>query len=336
MPVPEQIRKQTEAVKELYDQMNNEADEANGVADDGVESKKADELDTVDAELPSSDEQHEGGKKSGDTFEQKYRTLQGMYNAEVPRLRQQLKQAEDRVQGLEKLLATMQSMPMQANPDTMTQAQYEKLLSEQDVADYGESIDVMRKVSREEYLPFIQKIAELEGTIKNLQTSVVPQVNNLATQQAQSREQAFWSQLSSSVPNWQQINNDADFQTWLLEQDPLTGVTRQSALEQAQRSLDVGRVVRFFEVWSNLNGGGNVAQNTRNGSVNAELQRQIAPGKGRSSKAPTGAEGKIYSPDDIKSFFDDVRKGKFRGREAERDRIERDIFAAQRDGRIQA
>ncbi len=332
MPVPEQIRKQTEAVKALYSEMNSEAP-----ADTEEDTREeADALDTDNAELPSSDEQHEDGKKNEGTFEQKYRTLQGMYNAEVPRLRQQLKQSEDRVEGLEKLLATMQSMPTQANPDTMTQAQYEKLLSEQDVADYGESIDVMRKVSREEYLPFMQKIAELESTIKNLQTNVVPQVNNLANQQAQSREQAFWSQLTTSVPNWQQINNDADFQTWLLEQDPLTGVTRQSALEQAQRSLDVGRVTRFFEVWSNLNGGGNVAQNTRNGSVNAELQQQISPGKGRSSKAPTGSEGKVYSPDDIKAFFDNVRKGKYRGREAERDRIERDIFAAQRDGRIQA
>ena len=44
--------------------------------------------------------------------------------------------------------------------------------------------------------------------------------------------------------------------------------------------------------------------------------------------------GKTYSPDDIKLFFNDVRSGKYRGREAERDRIERDIFAAQRDGRI--
>jgi hypothetical protein len=28
------------------------------------------------------------------------------------------------------------------------------------------------------------------------------------------------------------------------------------------------------------------------------------------------------------------RRGKYRGKEAERDRIERDIFAAQREGRI--
>ena len=41
-----------------------------------------------------------------------------------------------------------------------------------------------------------------------------------------------------------------------------------------------------------------------------------------------------YSPEDIRRFFDDVRTGKYKGREQERSRIERDIFAAQREGRI--
>ena len=36
----------------------------------------------------------------------------------------------------------------------------------------------------------------------------------------------------------------------------------------------------------------------------------------------------------MKKFLNDVRAGKYRGREPERDRIERDIFAAQREGRI--
>ena len=43
----------------------------------------------------------------------------------------------------------------------------------------------------------------------------------------------------------------------------------------------------------------------------------------------------MYSPQDIQKFFNDVRTGKYKGREPERDRIERDIFAAQRENRIQ-
>lgn len=43
----------------------------------------------------------------------------------------------------------------------------------------------------------------------------------------------------------------------------------------------------------------------------------------------------MYTPEDIQKFFNEVRQGKYKGREADRDRIERDIFAAQRENRIQ-
>lgn len=48
----------------------------------------------------------------------------------------------------------------------------------------------------------------------------------------------------------------------------------------------------------------------------------------------TGGDTKVYTRVDVAKFFDDVRKGVYKGREQERDRIERDIFAAQREGRI--
>jgi hypothetical protein len=67
------------------------------------------------------------------------------------------------------------------------------------------------------------------------------------------------------------------------------------------------------------------------------LEKQVAPGRSRGAGAPANpSQGKMYSPTDITKFFNDVRTGKYKGREQERDRIERDIFAAQRENRIQA
>jgi hypothetical protein len=43
----------------------------------------------------------------------------------------------------------------------------------------------------------------------------------------------------------------------------------------------------------------------------------------------------MYTPADIEKFFNDVRAGKYKGREQDRSRTERDIFAAQRENRIQ-
>jgi hypothetical protein len=349
MALPEQIRKQTEAVQELYKQLNddeNKGNEATPPADGDTSSTEttatngsapnADENSaTNNAAQPQGNEHTPGGTNPEDdpnseTYAQKWRTLQGMYNAEVPRLHSQNRELNSRVQQMEQLLASLSAQSSQPAQQT----QVAPLVTETDVAEYGESLDVMRRVTREELYPVAQKIAQLEQVIRSLQTSVVPQVQAVAQRQALTAEQQFWSDLSSAVPNWRDLNDDHGFQSWLLEVDPLTGISRQTYLEDAQRSLDVRRVASFFQTWNELTGKANVAQNTRRTATASELERQVTPGRSKNTGVPANNNGKTYSPDDIKLFFNDVRSGKYRGREAERDRIERDIFAAQRDGRI--
>jgi len=76
-----------------------------------------------------------------------------------------------------------------------------------------------------------------------------------------------------------------------------------------------------------------VSEPTRS-AAETELEKQVAPGRSRGVSDPAGGEPTTYTPQDITAFFKDVQLGKFAGREQERDTIERDIFAAQREGRI--
>jgi hypothetical protein len=348
MALPEQIRKQTEAVQELYKQLNvgdntgDPQDSTDGTAasvDSNNDTQSADENRVQDnAARPTGNEQTPAGSSAEEDspredFVQKYKTLQGMYNAEVPRLHSQNRELQSRVQQMEQLLATLSAQTNTA-PSTPTQAQ--TYITENDVADYGESIDVMRRVSREEMSPVMQKMGQIEKLLQQLQTNVVPQVQNLTQKQAMSAEQQFWSDLTVVVPNWRDVNSDAEFQSWLLQVDPFTGVTRQTILEDAQKNLDARRVGNFFTTWLEITGQANVAQNTQRSSPASELEKQVAPGRPRSASAPSGSTAKSYTPADITKFFEDVRKGKYKGKEAERDRIERDIFSAQKDGRITA
>lgn len=92
-------------------------------------------------------------------------------------------------------------------------------------------------------------------------------------------------------------------------------------------------MINFFKTWEE--GRGEVTEAQKNKKAQpSQLEKQVSPGRGRSGAAHTPSEPKMYTPQDIKSFFADVQKGKYKGREEERDRIERDIFAAQREGRI--
>jgi len=342
MALPEQIRKQTEAVQELYKQLNTDDNTGTGNAPaDGTvtpventgNQNQADENPTPNNAAPApTNEQRPGADNvPEETVVQKYKTLQGMYNAEVPRLHQQNREMQQRVQQMEQLLASMTAVQPSSAP-----AAAEKLVTEQDVADYGESLDVMRKVTREELGAVAQRIAAIEAALRQMQTQVVPQVQAVAHRQQLTAEQQFWADLSAAVPNFRQINDHPDFQSWLLSVDSLTGVTRQTYLDDAQRALDASRVASFFRTWLESTGQAAVAQSTGN-SPASELEKQVSPGRSRSTGTPaTTNQGKTYSPADIQKFFNDVRSGKYKGREQDRSRIERDIFAAQRENRITA
>jgi hypothetical protein len=348
MALPEQIRKQTEAVQELYKQLNTDDNTGAGATppadgtvppvDNAGATPPADENSVPNnAAPPPANEQKPGGDNvPEETVLQKYKTLQGMYNAEVPRLHQQNREMSQRVQQMEQLLASLSAQQQQAATTPQSHAA-EKLVTEKDVEEYGESLDVMRKVSREELIPVAQRLAQIEAMLSQMQTHVVPQVQNLAQRQQMSAEQQFWADLAAAVPNFRDINGNEAFQSWLLEADPLTGITRQTYLDDAQRNLDARRVVNFFRTWLEITGQAAVAQSTGNATAAAsELEKQVVPGRSRGAGAPANTnKAKVYAPADITKFFNDVRSGKYKGREQERDRIERDIFAAQRENRIQ-
>jgi hypothetical protein len=323
MAIPEQVKKQSEAVQQLYEDLNPE---------EGVEAQPTGEVqaDRVEEQATQSapEEQTVAGTQDDKTLEQKYKTLQGMYNAEIPRLHADKRELAGRVGQLEQLLssAPKQQAPQQAAEVSQT------LVTEKDIEDYGDSIDVMRRVSQEETNVSNQRIAYLEQTIQQLQSNVMPRVEQLSQQQAQSSEHTFWSELSSVVPNWRDINEIPDFQTWLLDIDPLTGISRQTYLEDAQNNFDVRRVASFFSTWGAMNGAPRAQQESAR--PQSQLEKQIAPGKGKSTGAPAVNGDQTYTPADIASFYDAIKSGKYKGKDKERARTERDIFAAQRDGRI--
>ena len=323
MTVPEQIRKQSEAVDQFYASMEAQEPESGepAASTEGIAEPVASDESASAPPSPSADQSEE-------TYEQRYRTLQGMYNAEVPTLRKQVKEQTQRLQQLEQLLAAAPAPSGQSEPEAYTPKTY---VSTNEVEEYGGSIDVMRKVSKEELDPMAYELQQLREQVQSLQTTVLPQVESVVQQQTASAEQIFWAELSRSVPNWQEINANPDFHTWLLETDPLTGQTRQAYLEQAQQESNPTRAASFFTTWQSLQAQPVSAAPTRTSS---ELERQVAPGRTRGPAPSVDSEKPQYSRADIAQFFDDVRSGKYRGREKDRDRTERDIFAAQREGRI--
>jgi len=306
MAIPEQVKQQSEVVKSLYKELNLAPGEEESQAPE-IKAEEVSDTDRVDAQAPTTapEEQTAAVTQEDESLTQKYKTLQGMYNAEVPRLNADKRELAARVSQLEQLLSSA-SLP---KPTPEIPAVPESTLSAQDMEDYGDSIDVMRRVNQEGNAVANQKITQLENTINQLSANMVPRVEQLSQAQATNTENVFWSELEANVPNWQETNNQPEFQTWLLAIDPLTGISRQTYLEDAQSNFDVRRVASFFATWQGMNGVPQARVENQQASAASELEKQVAPGKGKSTGVPSNTD-------------------------TERARIERDIFAAQREGRI--
>lgn len=341
MVLPDQIRKQKADIAAHFSSTS-PTPPSSGTAELEEVNGEQTHIETLpEPEVVTGSSPEQGEDPNSETYQQRYRTLQGIHNAETQRMNAANRAAMERVEQLERLLASLPDPSAQPYPPPRHE-EPNTYVSEQDRAEYGESIEVMRRAALEEVSPVMARLAQMEAQFGNLvssiNTNVVPQVQHVAQRQAETSQEAFWRNLETAVPNWKQINNDPDFQGWLLEVDPLTGTTRQAYLEQAQHSLNHSRVAAFFDTYSSLTGKykpNASAQPSRSAQL-TELEKQVAPGRSRSSSAPTGQVSKTYTPVQIKEFFDNVRTGKYKGREDERNRIERDIFAAQREGRIVA
>jgi len=255
-----------------------------------------------------------------ETWERKYLTLKGMYDAEVPRLHSQMREMNQQVQALIAEAATAKAQ--QPRPEPVTA---KTLITEQDKEAFGSDLlDLIDRATE-------QKLAgnrDLEVQLRAEINELKGKLGNVTERQVVSDKDRYEAALSSQVPDWEAMNIDQGFLTWLAEVDPVYGMPRQYALTNAYESLDANRTATIFKQYK-----ATIAP-TQRPQANRELQRQVAPTRSHTSPAPTtsSADKRLYTTSDIDSFYTEWRRGMID--EAEAVQIERDIHAAINEGRI--
>lgn len=297
-----------------------------------------------------------------ESWERKYRVLQGKYNAEVPRLQTQYRDLTDKYQQLQSQLVTTQALltslnrqpaPAPAQPAAAPPAQRQKLVKDEEVTSFGaDLIDVMRRVVREE-LPATPSVpAQPNAQVVQQVQQVQQQVQQIGADLAQTKQQKMLALLDEQVPDWRTVNEDPEFLAWLDQSDAFSGVKRQQLFDQAAERNDGPRVVAFFKGFQTEHAvvtppapqppapqpaaqpaAAPVAQGTP-----APLERFVAPGATRApgSGAPNEAQKRIYTRAEIEDFT--RRKNGFviKGRKVPDALVteEREILKAANEGRI--
>lgn len=267
-----------------------------------------------------------------DGWEQKYKTLQGMYNKEVPGLRRQLQQMEADMEAMRRYMATIaqQTEAPAAAPAPTSAAQHH--VTAEEVEAYGKDfVDVVQRASLDAMDPYVKK---LEARLAQFEQMM----GGVAQQTQQSARAALYKDLAAAVPKWEQINSSSEFYAWLDEADPYSGVPRQAMLNRAFEQNDTARVINFFKGFLRDSGAASETEQgtpTPEAAGRADLRTMVSPGKTRSSTTtPSKTNERIWSQTDIASFYSDVINGKYRGDDARKNAIEREIVTAINEGRI--
>ena len=245
------------------------------------------------------------GQADGDEkWEARFKTLSGKYNAEVPRLHAAIKERDSKLNSLTEEVEALKAKL--ATPQ-------EKLVKPEEVAEFGEPlVDLIRRAAREEVQGKDSEIAQLKRQLEQLSGATTANV-----------EVTFYDRLAAAVPDWQTINDDPEFHTWLGEVDELTGAQRQDILSQAEEKRDADRVARFFKAFKKV-------QQDKSAESSTSLEAQVAPEATRTPEVPKGK--KLWTRAEIAAFYAADRRGAYTEEQAAA--IDTEIQLAIRENRV--
>lgn len=226
-----------------------------------------------------------------ETFRQRYNVLQHKYNAEVPRLHAQLREA---VANITQLTAEVQCL-QQATAQQPTSVPQD----EEDAERFGE--DLMAAIDRRATALAQQMLQSRDGEITQYIRSLEAKLENVGERVVQTDQERFYAALAQRVPQWESINGNQAWLAWLSEVDPVYGQPRQAALDAAANALDANRVAAIFNAFNELTGKPVDAKAKE--TARKQLERQIAP-QPASASAPSQAAGEHWTQADYERAYD--------------------------------
>lgn len=192
----------------------------------------------------------------------------------------------------------------------------------------GDMVDMVQRIAADAAQSAYDKVsATIDDRMKRMEGSM----QGVEQRSAETAQSGFEVGLDRLVPEWKVLNNDEGFNSWLQQRDEFAGIPRLDLLGSAVQAGDVNRAAVFFTAYQK-----SVAPEkptlhevTPNAGKSAK-ERLVAPGKSKAA-APAQEQKRIWNAAAVDTLYDGLRKGEITKQEF--DVLERDMFAAQSDGR---
>ncbi len=260
------------------------------------------------------------------TWEQRYKTLEGKYRSETTQLRADVRAMQDEAANLRMLMATLQTAPAPASSAAPV------AVPQEDAEAYGS--DLITAAQRWAMAALQPQLDALQSEIASLKTTS----KTTTTEVVKTRVDGL---LDKEIPNWRSIDTSEAFHAWLDQVDPLSGAKRLPMLQAAYSQGEASRVLTFFRAYlaehtavSQPQGHTTAIPVEAPPTAQVPLEDLAAPGRSRPGSPAPQNETRIFTQSQIATFYRDVQKGSYRGREAEQQRLEAEIIRAGREGRV--
>ena len=327
MALPKQVQRQADELA-AYEQQVLDAREANEPKPDETTNTEAKSESVESAPQSVDNAPKPTGDDDASLWRQRYQSLQGQFNSQVPALQQQVKQLTDTVGSLTEKLEKQVVQP----PNVDEQIE---LVTKTDVDAFGEDlVDLARRIAKEEFgkreSKYLQQIDALEGKL----TEATGQVGEVQQTQAAATTERFFENLNQQLPTWEKIQSTTECQDWLGTRIPGVNLTWNQALQNAAANRDIPSVMEvfnaFFERYPAYDP---KTQGQTQTSARQELNRQVAPSKS-SASSPQSTQKRVYTAREYEQESMKIMRLMQQGKKEDVRRLEAELDAAAAEGRI--
>jgi hypothetical protein len=305
--------------KETYGEPSKEepTKEASEAAEEPVEQPVEETVETPVEETLESEEPTDVAKEETqpavsqpEDWEKRFKNFKATTDVTIHGLRQEnmyyreeMQKQQDQIQDLAKKFAEQQST---VDPFKDLSEEERELIGE-------ETLEILRKsqatIIQKEVAPIKEELAK-ERDLRNKQNE------RQLERDKQEVYQRFLTKLADLVPHYGAIDTNPQFIKWMEQPDPVSGYPRANIFKNAQAAGDVQRVADFFLEYEKL---------TTPKDKLADKVNPTKTGGPPQTRKPKENKKPVITQKFAMKFYDDVAKGKYKGRLKEQLKIEQAI-----------
>lgn len=234
MNVPKVVQDQADKSAKIMEEINKNPEEiVEGIP---VEDKPLEA--PIEPEVKKEEVIEEAPKED---YEQKYKTLKGKYDREIPALQEELERVRGTVDNLNALIVELNTGKKIGTEEPVKEKPAIKAVNPADFEDYGDEV-----------VGLANTVNTLLGELDDIKTKfgdVQNDVGSVKNTVAKTAEEKFEDALTQLVPDWKTKDKDMGWKQWLSEADEFSGIERQQLLMTAYGKRDAKSVANFFNTY---------------------------------------------------------------------------------------